>query len=1193
MELPLTFDCYNTYIVNGCFECYDYLWCVEGREAGTGSGENYGGFMRKEAQFENALGGVDRTQLKYESPKVPIGDDKIQLNGWYSPTNYSPNYFNYDNSALGGNYKRYFRLGTNWLNLRDENSVDTTKQRYPQGWVLDDDEPTPSNSQNYGYVGFWTHTLKSSGTGKLEYIQQRLKQPLLYNSEDDPIIYNISFDMSKNFSLANFPEVVSGSQRIGAFFSKTAPTHYGFPQNDMVFSSNSVANGTLVLVDDDELDIGKDGGEKGVDNWVHFEKDFHVKELANYITIGLFSVIENGVETNFKEHSSQFETAYYIDNVVIQKVSYENTLCDCNKPGTDIRAAEIEIVPVSKDLSGCCFNYFFNYLANINCIVTSISALISINGVEKSTQTYNYQTSWANKQFYFGGDICFTAAELAPTEDHPIPEVTFSFSYILNGTTPCTIVKTLNLNCETSCICDNTAPVPVQLIKNDKEACCYDIILKLNEDNSIEKYCKYNEMEVIDITNINEEKFLFGETANKENGISKDDMWYYNPTKTITFSNDELCFDPMNIPNSPSRVIKIRLRNMVTGEWCEFEQTIFLNCPINCSDLARLPDTQPPPLELIFTPTGTNPDGDCCYQVSLINNTGFNINIPEIELNFTSSGSRVSNFQYYHITDNNPLLWEHWYSNGSQAIGIQALPNGTIGIINPLSTIHLINICIPKSNSTVDVECMILDKYGKDINFCSISKQKLSCPVDVCECDYSLLDFKLSAIVNEDADEECCYNVTITPPNTYLDCNFNSAKVFVKQPGEEEFELTTLVHEFSGAFNSNYTFTNTFCIDPDGDNSAFSVKVEFENTTTHKTCEVVKDFEFADCPCSCDENGSGLNFEFEVNPPGSCCYDIYLSSDCTRFFTEFNIEFPNVFSGALDKILFSPKTNDITYEQVPNSNIFTYKPIIPVSIFRDTRIYIGSFCLPPALASSLPQSISVTAKDLNGGACKVQSLNMTCSCCDGATVTVVSLGNCVWDIIINNTSDCWLTNYGADHYSYINDITKGTMFGQPSPMPVPSPWTKTVSLSKGDYRTLEIVWAINNLPICSKIITLECSYIGDPADDEGGYHHEAQNGKIVIPFTNVNMGVIENFGFTPNPASTEATISYDLLNDVKTLSLAIYNIKGDIVSNIPVSNYSKGQNNINLNTTNINSGSYYLVLIADKAKMCLPIRIVR
>jgi hypothetical protein len=1187
MQLQYPVPCWNAYIVNGCFECYDYLWCVEGRENG--------GLMRKEAQFENALGGVNRTD--YPEPSVPVDSERLLLEGWYSPTYYSPNYFNYDNSALLGNYKRYFRLGTNWLNISDENSPDTTKQRYPQGWVLDDEEPVPSNSQNYGYVGFWTHYNSSYLSRKLEYIQQRLKQPLLFNSEDDPIYYKISFDMSKNFSLADHPEVVSGSQRIGAYFSKTAPTSY--KRDEMVLSSKSDLNGTLVLVDEDslvsgdEVYISRDGGLHGVKEWVHFEKTFHVNELANYITIGLFSVIENGVETNFKEHSSQFETAYYIDNVRIEKISYFNTLCECDKPGTDIPAAEIEIVPVSKDLNGCCFNYFFNYLANFNCIVTSISTLISINGVEKSSQTYNYQTSWADKQFYFGGNICFSTADLAPTQEHPIPEVTFSFTYILNGNTSCTLVKTLNLNCESTCICDNTAPAPIQIIKSDKKDCCYDVVLKLNEDNTIEKFCKYNEMEVIDITNSSEENLLFRETANKENGIFKEltpypqqtGIWYYNPTKTITISNDELCFDPLDLANQSPKVIQIRLRNLETGVWCEFEQTIVPNCPINCSDLAGLPNTPLPPLEIKITPTTKNPTtGECCYEFSIKNNTTYNIRIPAINLLFSSSNSSFPEFATYDITTNLPLAWDTQTDLITKKIVITPLSTRP-DYLTPTENVNLITLCIPESSSTIEVETSIRDSYNPTNNECFISKETLSCPSTGCDCNYLLLDFELEAIVNDDATEECCYKVTINPPNFHTNCTFNSAKVSVKQPGENDFVLE-LDNELTGNLISDFTFTNTICITPVGDNTAFSVRIEFKNTTNDKICIVEKDFEFSDCPCTCDE--SEVNFEFEANPPGSCCYDIYLSSECTRLFSEFNIQFPISLNDYLDEIDFHTKTNDITYTLEPG-NIFKYKPKLPVNVFRGTRTYIGSFCIPPEIPSSPTPTVTLTAKDINNDECKTQTISMICDCCDGASVYVYPLSLCTWEIIVNNTSLCWISSPAADKYCYINVRHQGPSYGQSTPS---LPWTQRVSLSNGESRTYEIVWTIKNLEVCKKIITLSCSYTGVPTNWNGGNQNGA-NYKIAIPFKNVGNGLVENLGFTPNPASSNATISYDLIKEVKSVTLAIYNLKGDIVSTIPVNSFAKGQNIINLNTTGISSGGYYLVINADNAKLCLPITILR
>jgi hypothetical protein len=142
-QYPYTFEglpanCDDKYIKNGCFECYELFSQYEGNE-----GLNY----RKYEQFEFAIGGVDWGGIL----ELRTGTDKFEegyLKGWYSPTLYTPNFFNYFNP-----YPQ-FLVGQNHLNLRENYYY--FNPRYPNGWVLDGVDPSENGSNNYGYVGFWT-----------------------------------------------------------------------------------------------------------------------------------------------------------------------------------------------------------------------------------------------------------------------------------------------------------------------------------------------------------------------------------------------------------------------------------------------------------------------------------------------------------------------------------------------------------------------------------------------------------------------------------------------------------------------------------------------------------------------------------------------------------------------------------------------------------------------------------------------------------------------------------------------------------------------------------------------------------------------------------------------------------------------------------------------------------------------------
>ena len=495
---------------------------------------------------------------------------------------------------------------------------------------------------------------------------------------------------------------------------------------------------------------------------------------------------------------------------------------------------------------------------------------------------------------------------------------------------------------------------------------------------------------------------------------------------------------------------------------------------------------------------------------------------------------------------------------------------------------HLADISIPESDEALAVGFNI--KNSQDLNsYCDFGEEIISCPKDsVCSCEVSsLLDFTLTEKKKATASDPCCYEISLSPPSQYLNCAINEIEVYVKNPGDTIYsvlpDIDTLLLT---PLNNKLTLTRDICINPVDDNSSFSVKVKFKNLNFE--CEKEQKIDFTQCPCVCDEDG--LNFTLTSNPDESCCYTIWLDSDCPRTFSEINLEFPDTLNNYLDESYFSSVIYGIKYEKQGNN--YNYSPERPIRISNNSSKYLGKFCLP-TLPQSIdrPIAITLTAKNEDSTVCKEQIINIDCSCCDSATVIVDNTNGCCWDISCSNSFTC-LVNPINPKVSII-DKTEGIHLVDSVGF-IAS--LNQLCLLRGQSKTIEIDWLDNGYQLCSKIITLSCSYagIGSIAGGDGGIIP-----KIALPFSDINNGIIKNFEFAPNPASDDANIRFDLLKEIKTLKLEIYDSKGDLIANIPIANYIKGQNYINLNTSNIIAGSYYLVLQTENAKMCLPIRIVR
>ena len=95
------------------------------------------------------------------------------------------------------------------------------------------------------------------------------------------------------------------------------------------------------------------------------------------------------------------------------------------------------------------------------------------------------------------------------------------------------------------------------------------------------------------------------------------------------------------------------------------------------------------------------------------------------------------------------------------------------------------------------------------------------------------------------------------------------------------------------------------------------------------------------------------------------------------------------------------------------------------------------------------------------------------------------------------------------------------------------------------------------------------------------------NSNIGGGFTGVNQIsklVVNSFVVYPNPANTSTSISFDIAENNK-VTILVYNVLGNLVSNLSQSNdFEKGNNTIQLNTSNLASGVYYITLDINGAK---------
>ena len=77
---------------------------------------------------------------------------------------------------------------------------------------------------------------------------------------------------------------------------------------------------------------------------------------------------------------------------------------------------------------------------------------------------------------------------------------------------------------------------------------------------------------------------------------------------------------------------------------------------------------------------------------------------------------------------------------------------------------------------------------------------------------------------------------------------------------------------------------------------------------------------------------------------------------------------------------------------------------------------------------------------------------------------------------------------------------------------------------------------------------------------------------------------LNSFVIYPNPANQSTTISFTII-DKNKVNVNVYDVLGNVVSTLSQSNdFEKGNNTINLNTSNLSNGIYYISLVVNGAK---------
>ncbi|MEI6091053.1 MAG: hypothetical protein WCR42_11410, partial [bacterium] len=563
--------------------------------------------------------------------------------------------------------------------------------------------------------------------------------------------------------------------------------------------------------------ISTHADNEGMGGWTPVSQLVYVNEVCDYITIGIF----NNKDLN---NSSNIKTAYFIDDVHISEVP----ICPCtlgvNNSGLEPEAS-VDVKIIHKE--NCCFEFFFHNKLTNGCQIQDVHVDVTIQGHPEyhHIDTHN---CFPSPNDFITGSWC-----LPPLyQDH---NVVFKFGYHFYETEDCEVEQVVKLSCPTSCPCP-IDPNPISIVPIPTEPCCYNILLKMNNDNELTNFCRYYKAEVYDKDDFGYQPYnkLFEVYPDPSNSFIQGGIRYFYPGMEINLTAArKLCYDARSFPY---KSIKIRLYSDEVN-YCEYESGIGLNCPISCGDIPN-----PTPivfLKCIWIPTPKGPlVTKCKYELHVINNTGLNVTIPEFKYDFSSINDTLPEFQRSWLTNfdsiavtlpTSPTDWTFLKDSINQSISFTTSPNEFV--LDDGDTLHLADISIPESDEAVAVGFSI--KNAQDLNsYCDFGEEIISCPQDsVCSCEASsLFDFTLTAKEKETASDPCCYEITLSPPSQYLNCAINEIEVYVKNPNDTIYSLIPDIDTLLlTPLNNKITLSQDICITPDNGNSSFSVKVKFKN----------------------------------------------------------------------------------------------------------------------------------------------------------------------------------------------------------------------------------------------------------------------------------------------------------------------------------------------------------------------------
>jgi hypothetical protein len=133
-------------------------------------------------------------------------------------------------------------------------------------------------------------------------------------------------------------------------------------------------------------------------------------------------------------------------------------------------------------------------------------------------------------------------------------------------------------------------------------------------------------------------------------------------------------------------------------------------------------------------------------------------------------------------------------------------------------------------------------------------------------------------------------------------------------------------------------------------------------------------------------------------------------------------------------------------------------------------------------------------------------------------------------------------------------------------------------------------------------ITVIASGFLNPANNSGGPAFglwvalAAGQALVELPLATTSLNVLENnissLNVFPNPVASDFNISWSQ-SDASEISVRLTNLQGQLVRNLELGNIEAGQQNININTNELNSGWYSLSIVSSKSVQTIKIQILK